>query len=142
MNTPEEVDASCILPKAMSVVRSARKEILVTMDLAEEIERPLPSGYFLLLQKKLTEGVTVKRLAFGGSSDFEIFTHRYNIIHENYSCILAKTKNYKRMLLVDQSQLLFALNRGGKRRFYYTEDTQYIKKFIKYFQKEFLIAVQ
>ena len=124
----------------MFIVRSARKEILATMDLTEEIERPLPSGYFLLLQKKLMEGVVIKRLAFGTQSNFEIFNRKHNTPHENYQCILAATENYRRMLLVDHQQLLFALDKGGKRRFYYTEDTQYIKKFVKYFQKELKIA--
>lgn len=132
----EEIDKSDIFQRAMSIVKTAKQEILATMDLAEEIEKPLPLEYFSLLKKKIAIGVKVIRLAFGHMDDFETFNQKHRIKNKNYECILAKSKNYKRMLLVDYKKLLFAVDNKNKRRFFYTTDLQYIQKFSQYFHKE------
>lgn len=140
MSTLKEVNTSNILQKAMSIIRSAKQEILVTMDLAEEITKPLPLEYFSLLNEKMKMGIRMKRLAFGSISDFRIITQRHKVTNKNYKCTLAATKNYQRMLLVDNKYLLFTIDDKNKRRFFYTIDPQYIKKFSQYFRKEVTIA--
>ncbi len=61
----------------MSIVKLAKQEILATMDIAEELKKPLPLEYFFLLDKKMREGITIKRLAFGTVTQFEIFNKKY-----------------------------------------------------------------
>ena len=142
MSTLKEIEQSNILQKAISIVKSAKQELLVTMDLAEEIESPLPLEYFFLLDKKMKQGIRITRLAFGTATDFKRFNKRHKIRNNNYKCILVKSKNYKRMLLIDGKKLLFIVDNKNKRRFFYTTDLQYIKKFSQYFYKEFKIAEQ
>lgn len=137
MSTLKEIEQSNILQKAISIVKLAERELLVTMDLAEEIESPLPLEYFFLLDKKMKQGVRVIRLAFGTVADFKKFNKRHKIKNNNYKCILVKSKIYKRMLLVDGKKLLFAIDKNNKRRFFYTTDLQYIKRYTQYFYKEF-----
>jgi len=104
----EEVETPKILQKAMSIVRSAEREILATMDLTEEIKAPLPTEYFSLLEEKMGMGVQVTRLAFGSLDEFKLLLERLKVKSANYKCILAASKDYKRMLLIDGKHLLFA----------------------------------
>jgi len=140
MDTLKEVDSSTILQKVMSVVASAKQEILATMDITEEIENPLPLEYFFLLKKKIKSGVKVTRLAFGTIAEFKIFNERYETKDKYYKCILAATKNYKRMLLVDGKHLFFAADVKDRRKFFYTTNSRYIKKFSRYFYRELKLA--
>ena len=135
-----KVDATCILQKVMSIIRSARQEILATMNLSEEVRDPIPFEYFSLLNERMKGGVRVVRLAFGTATDFEIITQRHKVRNKNYKCCLAATKNYKRMLLIDHKHLFFAIENGGERRFFYTTNSQYIKKFSQYFHRELIIT--
>lgn len=128
---------SDILQKVMGIVRSAQQEILATMDLSEELEKPLPLEYFSLLNRKMREEVVVKRLAFGTETEFETFNRRHDIKNENYECVLAKSKNYKRMLLIDQKYLFFAEETENGRNFSFTTKKECIKKFFDYFSCEF-----
>lgn len=132
----KEIDRLDIFQNAVCIIKLAKQEILATMDLAEEIEKPLPPEYFSLLQRKIETGVKVIRLAFGSVTDFEIFNQKYNITDKNYKCVLVKSENYKRMLLVDSKKLLFAIDNRNERRFFYSEDPQYIRKFFRYFHGE------
>lgn len=131
----KEIDKSDILQKAMSIIGLAKHEILATMDLAEEVKKPLPLEYFSLLRRKIETGVKVTRLAFGSIADFRIFSQKHNITDENYECILVKSRNYKRMLLIDGKKLLFAVDDDGKRRFFYSTDPERIKEYFQYFDK-------
>ena len=54
----------------MSVVDFAKKEILATTDIEEELKAPLSWEYFLLLKKKIGTGVVFRRLAFGTKEEF------------------------------------------------------------------------
>lgn len=135
MSTLKEIEQSNILQKAISIVISAKKELLVTMDLAEEIESPLSSEYFFLLNKKMEQGVKITRVVFGTKDDFKRFNKKHNIINKNYKCVLAKNKNYQRMLLVDRQKILFAIDKNNEKQFFYTVDPQHIKIFLKYFEK-------
>lgn len=137
MSTLEEVSSSKILRSAIFLVEKAKKEILATMDLTEEIKSPLPSEYLFLLKKKIETGTKIIRLAFGTRGEFKIFDKRCRIKNKNYMCVLRKKKNYKRMLLVDGKYLLFAVDNKKEKKFFYTRDPKYIEKFSDYFQNHF-----
>ena len=128
---------SDILQKVMDVVRSAGQEIVATMDLNEELEKPLSVEYFSLLRKKMQEGVVVKRLAFGTKANFEIFNNRNDTGGKNYTCVLAKSKNYKRMILIDRKYLFFAKETKTGRNFFFTTEKKRVEQFFDYFSCEF-----
>lgn len=137
MSTPKKIKTSNILQKVIDIVRLAKQEILATMDLNEELEKPLSAEYFFLLNRKMQEGVAVKRLAFGTKTELETFNGKYDIKSENYECVLARSNNYKRMLLVDRKYLFFATDIEGRRSFFFATEKECIKKFFDYFFCEF-----
>lgn len=128
-----EIASDKIIGVAMSLVSSAAQEITATMDLEEEIRSPLSVEYFSLLKKKAHEGITVTRLAFGTKSDFTIFMNRLEKLPANYKCIHTDSTDYRRMLLVDNSKMLFALEESNGRKYFFTEDVSSISTFTKYF---------
>lgn len=133
MSTPKKVKTSNILQKVMEKIRLAKQEILATMDLSEELEKPLSAEYFSLLNKKIQKGVVVKRLAFGTDADFKTFNNRNDMDGKGYECVLATSKNYKRMILIDRKYLFFAKETGSGRNFFFTTEKECIKKFFDYF---------
>ena len=137
MSTPKKVKKTNILQEVMCIVISAKQEILATMDLSEELEKPLPAEYFSLIDEKMKEGVVVKRLAFGTNADFETFNNKNDIRSENYKCVLTTSKDYRRMLLIDQKYLFFAKETGNGRSFFSTTEKKSIKEFLDYFSREF-----
>lgn len=137
MSTPKKVKTSNILQKVIDIVKLAKQEILATMDLNEELEKPLSAEYFSLLNKKMQEGVVVKRLAFGTDVDFKTFNNKNDIHSENYECVLTGSENYKRMILIDQKYLFFVEETEGGRNFFFTTEKKCIKKFLDYFSCEF-----
>lgn len=137
MKDPRKFDASKIIQNAESIVNQAKYEILATMDLAEEIRNPLPRGYFFLLQKKMKEGVRVKRLAFGNAEDFRIFQRRNRIRNRNYLCRLTSDQDYRRMLLVDRRELMFAVEQRKIRHFFRTTRPKEVRRYLKYFSRKF-----
>jgi len=117
----------------MSIVKGARKEVLVTMSLAEEERIPLPEEYFILLEQKLKKGIRMRRLLFGSRSFSERkFPGQEN---KNYQHRLS-AGNYKRMLLVDRKELLFVKATKGLRKYWYSTDSIEIKYFLNYFKEK------
>jgi len=137
MYTLEEVKKTRILKKAMAIIKRARKEILATMALAEEERTPLPQEYFFLLNLKLRKGVIVRRLAFGSRRAFAKFKekHREEFKKNNYKCRLVSPINYRRMLISDRKELLYAEEQRKGRRYWYSRSPIQIKKFLNYFEK-------
>lgn len=88
----------------------------------------LPKWYPKLLHRKAEEGVKIRRIGFG---DAEFFARSPNvhIDHPDYSFRFSSGK-YERMLLVDQSKLLFKTREGA---IWYTEDRDMILKHLQYF---------
>ncbi len=130
----EEIAITKILATAMRLVRSAWKTIRATMNAAEEIEHPLPQKYFLLLQKKMDSGILIRRLGFGSKKDFSRINDRIEISHPYYQFHRAKSRNYMRMLLIDDSKLMFAMKEKKRNRYFYTEDKKLVGYYTKYFQ--------
>jgi hypothetical protein len=137
MYTLEEVKGKYVLKKAMDIIKRSRKEILATMDLAEEQRAPLPQEYFFLLNSKLRKGVVMRRIAFGTERTFEKFKKRRQkeFKRDNYQCRLA-SKGYQRMLLVDRKKLLYAEEGKQGRKYWYSEDPSRIKRFLDYFERK------
>jgi sugar-specific transcriptional regulator TrmB len=93
-----------VLEKAKSIVSLAKTEIIATMDLNDEF---IPDNeYFRLVERKVKEGVSLKRIAFGTSEQFDKFLIK-DFKHKNYEVVLATTKNHERMLMIDRTQQLF-----------------------------------
>lgn len=136
MTIPREVDASDILKTAMSMVRSAQKSVQATMQAAEELEHPLPRGYFLLLGQKLDQGVQLERLGFGSAAEFDELADRIHFNSQNYTFRRTDDMNYRRLLLVDDSKLLFVSNDTNGRHVYYTEDPNTIIEYKSYFTEK------
>ncbi|MDP3948680.1 MAG: hypothetical protein Q8Q17_01885 [bacterium] len=130
----KEITPAEILKTAMRLIRSARKTIRATMNAAEEIEHPLPREYFLLLPKKMAAGILVQRVGFGNKKDFSSIKDRIEINHPYYKFHRIGKRNYKRMLLIDNSKLLFAKKEKGHNRYFYTEDKKLVGYYKKYFQ--------
>ncbi|MCG2689980.1 histidine phosphatase family protein [Candidatus Parcubacteria bacterium] len=90
-----------VLQEVMRVVGSAKEEILATMDLGEELEKPLSAEYFSLLSKKIQEGVIVKRLAFGTKAEFEAFNKKSD--ERNEGLIMSRELIVMRHLMTEDN---------------------------------------
>ncbi|MEK7569704.1 MAG: hypothetical protein AAB500_02355 [Patescibacteria group bacterium] len=119
----------------MSQIYKAKKEILATMDIAEELKNPLPKKYFSLLYKKHKEGIKIKRVIFGSTKQYKHLLKE--AVDKNLFFIGKHTKstNYKRMILIDRSKLFFSRGHGGKKKFYFTTDEIYLKEYLDYFNE-------
>lgn len=104
------------------------------MNAAEEIEHPLPREYFSLLHKKMDAGILIQRVGFGNKKDFHRVKERVEIKHPCYEFHRIERGNYKRMLLVDDSKLLFAVKEKTNNRYFYTEDKELVGYYEKYFR--------
>lgn len=133
MSTLQEVSSARILETVMDAVRSAQRLIYTTMDVREELEHPLPEEYFFLLNQKLNEGVKIHRVGFGSPEAIQIFLNRNPLSHPNYQFTANTTSVYKRMILIDDKNLFFAIGTGHDRRFYKTTDLDMIFEYRSYF---------
>ena len=112
----------------------ARKEILATMLLYEEIQSPLPASYFQLFEKKRKEGVVIKRLGFGKKQDCDTLKERIGTVKENYSFrYYTHTDKYQRLILIDRKILFF----GVAKHFFQSTYKPMIELFLQYFLKYF-----
>jgi hypothetical protein len=137
MSTQSEISTNDIISRAMSIVADAKYEILATMDLAEELANPLPNEYFFLLQEKMNQGVNLNRLAFGTKEEFVQF-QKNQPSRPEYACHLAKKGDYRRMLLIDRKELMFATSDSPEKKFFFTEEQKTIERYLKYFFKLFI----
>ncbi len=119
----------------MRIVGGAKKSVKATMLAKEEAGSPLPSDYFSLLKKKMTAGVHVIRIGFGSEKEFASLKKNVQIRNKNYEFYCLPKTGYQRMLLIDDSKLMFAKTIGKKRSFFYTEEPKTIAKYKKFFEK-------
>lgn len=102
-----EVDSGNIVSLVKETVGRAKTEILATMHLDQEITSPLPTVYHQLLERKMSEGVILRRLGFGTRKDFEQVEGLYASNSDNYDFRLHEDVDaYQRMIIVDKEQLL------------------------------------
>lgn len=98
------VNSAKLLHIATVLVQSAQKEIIATMDMEEELARPLPQAYHRLLMKKAEKGVHVVRYGFGSRQEYNMLKKQYTSIEFLYGGSIV---NYLRMLIVDQEVGIF-----------------------------------
>lgn len=115
------------------MVQGAKTSIFATMDLAEELARPLPEEYFSLLAKKNKEGVRLQRVAFGTPEGFQEFL-KLHPDQASYS-LLTASRDYRRMLLVDDIVLMYAVDVKGSIKFFQTSSLTVVKEFKGYFKR-------
>ncbi|MBI4268581.1 hypothetical protein HY627_02005 [Candidatus Uhrbacteria bacterium] len=133
MPTLQEVSSDHILKTVMVAVRSARRLIRATIDLDEEVRKPLPEEYFLLLQQKLAQGVHLYRVGFGSDEAISLFLQQQPFSHHRYRFYINKKDPYRRMILIDDRILFFARQEQNSRRFFTTDDPQSIADALFYF---------
>ncbi|MBI2484726.1 hypothetical protein HYW18_01070 [Candidatus Uhrbacteria bacterium] len=130
------VPADQILSLAMSLVGNAREEILVTMDLAEELTKPLPTDYFHLLGSRMKEGVRLVRAGFGTEEDAHAFEERVPVTFATYKFFrVANGTVYQRMMLADRQNLLYAVDTRHGRRFFSSSRKGDARTFLQYFER-------
>jgi sugar-specific transcriptional regulator TrmB len=119
-----------VVSRVVEAVSNAHDEIIATMHLGQEIEQPLPPAYHALLERKMGEGVALRRLGFGTEDEFATVQQMYPHSSENYSFVLQTDIDaYQRMIIVDRERLFF--NSGGI--FYTTTAKSLIDAFAQYF---------
>lgn len=131
MKNIQEIKEEDIQKKVMYEIKKSQKEILATMDIAEEQNSPLPVEYFYLLEKKDQEGVIINRAVFGSKKQYDIFVQEMNDRKLFFIGKHTKFKDYKRMILIDGIKLFFR----KYDKFYFTTDNKYIEEYKKYFNK-------
>lgn len=119
-----------IVSEVISSVKSARKEILATMLLSEELENPLPQAYHKLLLHKTEHGIKLERLGFGTKEEYNQINSLYKY-SKNYDIALNNNvKLYQRMIIIDEKILFF----GVEGIFFRSEHESLTKVFANYFK--------
>lgn len=115
-------------------IEKAKKEILATMLLAEELKQPLPASYFAILNGKIKQGVNIKRLGFGTQEAYNQIEKKINIVDKQYLFrYKTDTVLYQRMILIDRTYLFTKIGE----QFIFSKDKYIIKGFLEYFNKQF-----
>lgn len=128
------VGTETVLRQAIGLVSGARKIIRATMLLSEEVGQPIPSDYYNLLKKKMDEGVSVVRLGFGSKKDFD----KINLLPSSKGVNFIRIENiqlYQRMLIQDETELIFAIDAGDKRFVFFSDFPMFVQAFIFYFDQ-------
>lgn len=118
-----------ILRQVKKTVSLARREILATMLLREEIVNPLPVSYFNLLNKKVGKGVMLKRLGFGRKEDYNNIKSKHNFRNNYNFRYNTEESEYQRLIIIDRKKLFF----GKNNVFFKSEYKPLIKVFLNYF---------
>lgn len=113
----------------------ARHTINLTMQAVEEAQNPIPQEYFLLLGQKLEEGVQIVRIGFGTDEEFKMLRSRVYIEHPRYTFHRIDSADYRRMLLVDNSKMIFRRIDASGPHVFYSEDPQVIAEYKSYFER-------
>ncbi len=108
------LDEKDVISYAVRLVRRAKKEVVVTMDLKAEKNNPLPAKYHRALQIAIRRKVRVIRYGYGPERVFNKIKDQYNAIKMIYG---GKLGAYQRMIIVDKSTGMFNLGEI----FFYTE---------------------
>jgi hypothetical protein len=129
-----QIQVKDILSLACSLVKKAKKELLLTMLIKEELETPLPLFYVRLLQRRVKQGVKIKRLCFGKKEGFGKIAKLP--ISQGIELInITNQRFYKRMLMRDREEMIFANKKNKKIKFFYSKDSKTVKKYVDFFQE-------
>lgn len=119
----------------MFEVSKAKKEILATMNVVEEQRSPLSANYFFLLKKKNKAGVKIERIVFGSLQQYKYFIKQAKNKSLFFTGHYTKSKNYKRMIMIDGTRLFLRKKIGNQTKFYFTTNEKYLKEYKTYFNK-------
>lgn len=123
-----------IMGVAFNLIKNAKKELLLTMLIKEEINQPLARLYINTLQRTINKGVKVKRLCFGNKKEFEKIIN--NKISEGVKLYhINKVRLYRRMMIKDKKEMIFGVKKGRIYVFFYSKDRSVILKYLGYFEK-------
>ena len=124
------IEGKKVLSLVQKAVSNAKREVLATMFLSEEIISPLPKSYHNLLRKKLKEGVRIKRLGFGSKVDYNLINKTYFVNSRNYFFrYTKKVEDYQRLIIIDRKKIFF--NVDGI--FFESDNHQIVNIFSSYF---------
>ncbi|EKD87113.1 MAG: hypothetical protein ACD_37C00033G0003 [uncultured bacterium] len=118
-----------ILKEVEDHLSRTENEILATMLLREEIEKPIPNSYKKLLNRKTEEGIKLIRLGFGSKEEYNMLSRKL-VYKKNYSFFLIeKVESYQRMIILDSKIVFF---KAGK-NFFKSNYKPVVKVFKDYF---------
>ncbi len=120
-----EIAKQRVILTAEKLVREAKKDIIVTMDMKEELIHPLPVSYHVLLEKQAKKGVRVVRYGFGTKREYICLKPQVSNIQFVYAGSLSF---YQRMIVIDGKKALFRLGD----HVYYTEFPDLAACLVKY----------
>lgn len=129
----ECVPTSAIVGRALRLVHEAQRRLRATELLTSPL-RPLPQEYMLAVQEKLDAGVILERIAFGTKEQFAAFQKLGFVKGPQYLLRRADAKHFQRMLIVDDREMLFAVDIGGSQLFFYTDEAPLVSEFVHYFE--------
>lgn len=130
----ELINNKKILKEVSKSASLARKEILATMLLKDELNNPLPASYFSLLRKKVNERIILKRLGFGRKEDYNKIRAKHKFSNNNYKFrYLTEESKYQRLIIIDKEKLFF----GVSGLFFTSQYRPLIKVFVDYFYLNF-----
>ncbi len=135
MQNLAEIKKENIRHEVMSQIQKAKNEILATMDITEELKNPLPKKYFSLLHKKHKKGIKIKRVIFGSTKQYKHLLKEAIDKNLSFTGKHTKSKNYKKMIMIDKTKLFFRKRIKDKERFYFTTDNKYLEEYKKYFNR-------
>ena len=95
----------------------------------------MPIKYFSLLHKKQKQGIEIKRIIFGSTKQY---IHLLKEVRDKNLFFIdkhTKSKNYKRMIMIDETKLFFQKQVKDKMKFYFTTDIKQIEEYKKYFNR-------
>lgn len=96
-----------VFTTAMKLISSAKKNIFMTMNMQEEILKPLPKIYHNNLFKLAKKRITITRYGFGSKQLFNKIKNKYKGVNMFYG---GNLNRYQRMLFIDNEKGLFALS--------------------------------
>lgn len=128
-----------VLEQVMLYINKSKKSISMTMNF-EDNSINISKEYYNLLNKKISQGVKIKRLCFGNVCDYKNF--KKNRINDNANCRFSKIKNYKRMIVIDEKYLFCRKDILNKLEFLFLNDNKSIKKYLKYFNKGWFKSIK
>jgi sugar-specific transcriptional regulator TrmB len=114
-----------VINKAISLIKSSKKIIEMTMNMEEELVNPLPQKYHGLLKKLVKKNIKISRYTYGDKKLVSKIKDLYPQINIIYSGNLNK---YQRMLIIDRNYGLFSIN--GK--VFFTNFKPLIKSLLEY----------
>ena len=101
------INKEVAVANAMTLLRKAKKNIHLTMDMQGEIDHPLPQKYHHLIARLVKRKIMVVRYMYGDINLFEKMKNRYEGVRVYYG---GKIDRYQRMLIIDKRRGMFALN--------------------------------